>query len=103
MEVGDKWKKVEPFFEAVGAAVAFTVLQIAALYLAFHTKVFEHYRSIYDSAFFVFNFFYGAVIYVLSGIFGDSVLNNEIFFGMFKRMFFILFVINIVYFIRFKR
>lgn len=94
----ERWKKVEPFFEAVGIAAAFTLLQVAALYIAFHIKVFELYRSVYDRVFFVFNFFYGSVIYILAGIFGDSVLNNEVFFGMFKRMFFILFVINIAYF-----
>lgn len=99
MQIGsEKWKKVEPFLEVIGAAVAFTVLQVAVLYIAFHMRVFELYRSIYDSVFFAFNFFYGALIYALAGVFGDSILNNEVFFGMFKRMFFVFFAINIAYF-----
>ncbi|WP_456475069.1 hypothetical protein [Candidatus Pyrohabitans sp.] len=85
--------------EILGYTVAFTSLQVLLVYFVFKLSLFEKYRYVYDSYFFFFSYFYKLLITVYSMILGDSILNNPVFYGMFMRMFFILFVLNLIYFI----
>ncbi|MDI6655588.1 MAG: hypothetical protein QME59_06860 [Candidatus Hydrothermarchaeota archaeon] len=94
----ESWKKVEPFFEVIGAAVALTLVQMVALYLVFQLDVFELYKAFFNKFLFVFDYLYLLFIYVMSKIFGDSLLNVEVFMKMFERMFFIIFLVNLGYF-----
>ncbi|MBI5252798.1 MAG: hypothetical protein HY930_00125 [Euryarchaeota archaeon] len=94
----ENWKRAEPFFEIIGAAVALTFVQMVALYLAFQLSVFELYKAFFNKFLFVFDYLYLMFIYVMSKIFGDSLLNVEAFMKMFERMFFIIFLVNLAYF-----
>jgi hypothetical protein len=93
-----KWKKVEPVFEVIGLAVALTLVQIIFLYIAFSFRLFESYKSFFDGYLSALDALYMLVIYALSSIAGDSLLNVEVFVKMFERMFFIILLVNLAYF-----
>ncbi len=91
--------RVENALEILGYSVIFSAIQILFVYFVFRITFFESYRYLYNHFFFLYNYFYQFLIYVYSKILGNSILNNPVFYGMFMRMFFILFLLNIIYFV----
>jgi len=91
--------RVENALEILGYSVIFSALQILFVYFVFRITFFESYRHLYDHYFFLYNYFYQAMISIYGKILGNSILNNPVFYGMFMRMFFILFLLNIIYFV----
>ncbi len=91
--------RVENALEILGYSVIFSALQILFVYFVFKITFFETYRNLYNHYFFLYNYFYQVMIYVYDKIFGNSILNNPVFYGMFLRIFFILFLLNIIYFV----
>lgn len=85
--------------EVVGYTVIFSSLQILAVFLVFKISLFEGYRDFYDSYFSFFNHFYDLLIKLFTKILGESILSNPVFYGMFMRMFFVLFLVNLIYFV----
>jgi len=84
--------------EVLGYAVILTSIHILIVHFVFKISLFESYRHFYDRFFFFFNYYYKGLLYIYKKILGESLLNNPVFFGMFMRMFFALFVINLIYF-----
>ena len=84
--------RVENALEILGYSVIFSAIQILFVYFVFRITFFESYRHLYDHYFFLYNYFYQALISVYGKIFGNSILSNPVFYGMFMRMFFILFL-----------
>lgn len=95
-----EWKeRATKALEVLGYTVLFSSVQILLVYFVFKISLFEDYRSFYDSYFSFFNYYYNFLIKVYSKLLGESILSNQVFFGMFMRMFFVLFVMNLVYFV----
>ncbi len=91
--------KAAKTLEILGYGVIFSSLQILLVYFVFKVTLFEKYRYFYDAYFFFYSYFYKGLIVIYSKILGDSILNNPVFYGMFMRMFFVLFLLNLIYFI----
>lgn len=91
-------KKVEGALEVLGLAVALTGVQIIVVYVLFSFELHEAFKKVFSAFFFLFEYFYLSIAIIMSKIIGDSLLNNEVFWKMFMRLFFIVFVINLAYF-----
>ncbi len=90
-------KKIEGVLEVLGLAVLLTVVQIIAVYMLFSYELHEAFKEVFNTYFFVFEYFYLALAIVLSNIVGDSLLNTDPFWKMFMRLFFIVFAVNLGY------
>jgi hypothetical protein len=94
----EKWSaRVEGALETLGVAVLLTLSQIFLLYLLFHVEVFEKYKAFFNTFLFFFDRIYGVVIQLFQKVFGDSILSNAVFFGLFERLFFLIFLVNVAY------
>jgi len=95
LEKMDNWKRIEGVLEIVGIAVAFTFIQIAALYFLHTIQLFEGFKAVYNTLFFPFDYAYGAVRFLAGGILGQNEYIQILKTDIFKRIFFVMLSVNI--------
>ncbi|MFQ6105674.1 MAG: hypothetical protein ACE5NL_01205 [Candidatus Hydrothermarchaeaceae archaeon] len=114
-EIGNKWRKVEPVLETIGVAFGLTLVQAAILYVLLGVNpiapkwcgfqeaelrctVYKVFRNFFESYLGVFNAMYLFFASVMYRLFGGSYLHVQGFNNIFKLVFFVIFVVNLIYF-----
>ena len=97
-DLKENWKWAEAILENLGLVVALTFIQITVLYFIHTMQLFSAFQSAYNTLFFVFNYAFAIIKAVATTIFGQNehilYLNTDIF----KRIFFSISAVNLVYF-----
>lgn len=97
-DLKENWKWAEALLENLGLVVLLTFIQITVLYFLHTMQLFSTFQSTYNNFFFVFNYAFAVVKSISIVIFGQNehilYLNTDIF----KRIFFSISAVNLVYF-----
>jgi hypothetical protein len=97
-DLRENWKWAEALLENLGHVVALTFIQITVIYFLHTMQLLSAFQSIYNSMFFLFNYAFAGVKSMAAVIFGQNehilYLNTDIF----KRIFFLISAVNLVYF-----
>lgn len=97
-DLKENWRWAESLMENLGLAVALTFIQITVLYFLHTMELFGVFQSTYNSLFFLFNYAFAAIKSISIGIFGlnehIAYLNTDIL----KRVYFLIFGVNLIYF-----
>ena len=93
-----KLKRLRLCLEIIGLAAGLTLIQMILSYILLKLSFFEAYKAFFNKFLFVFGYLYLLFVFIMSKIFGDSFLNLPGFMRVLEMTFFIIFIINLVYF-----